>query len=228
MSALKPMYEAYWSRRLTEPTPPRGEIQELLDLNLAPADRVLDMGCGGGAAVAVARGRSRVVHGCDLAETALRAGRAAEAVRVCADLNDGLPYRDAAFDAVTCLEVVEHVLDPALLLREARRVLRPRGTLLLSTPNIRYVRNVARLTVAGEFPHTTTDDGVWGGGHLHYFTRRDLRGLLRAAGFGAVEFTVNPWQFRRSWKRRWLARALGRERFGEWLCAGIFLRAVKE
>ncbi len=199
----------------------------MLELTLPSVDRLLDIGCGGGAATTLARGRSRAVHGCDVAETALRAGQARGAIGVCADLNEGLPYRDRVFDAVTCLEVVEHVFDPALLLREACRVLRPRGTLLLSTPNIRYVRNVTRLAVQGRFPHTSTDGFVWGGGHLHYFTRRDLDALLRAAGFASVEFSVNPCQFRRSWKRRWLARVMGRERFGEWLCAGIFARAAK-
>ena len=227
MTALKTMYETYWSRRLTTPAPGRGEILELLDLTLTATDRVLDIGCGGGAAMTVARARSRAVHGCDLAETALHADGAPGAIRVCADVNEGVPYRAAAFDTVTCLDVIEHVVDPARLLREAARVLRPRGAFLLSTPNIRYVRHVARLAVAGEFPHTSTDDLVWGGGHLHYFTPRDISALLSAAGFGAAEFIVNPWQFRRSWKRRWLARLVGRERFGEWLCAGIFVRATK-
>jgi len=226
MTGLKTVYESYWSQRLEEAASGHGEILEMLGLALEPVDRLLDIGCGGGAATALARSRSRAVHGCDVAETALRAGRARGAIGVCADLDDGLPYRDGVFDAVTCLEVIEHVFDPALLLREARRVLRPRGVLLLSTPNIRYLRNVARLAVGGEFPHTSTDAFVWGGGHLHYFTRRDLRGLLRGAGFAAVEFSVNPGQFARSWKRRWLVRLLGRERFGEWLCAGIFARAT--
>jgi 2-polyprenyl-3-methyl-5-hydroxy-6-metoxy-1,4-benzoquinol methylase len=194
---------------------------------LAPVDRLLDVGTGAGRVVTFARDRCRAVHGCDLAQPAAQAARDAGAHSVCADVNEGLPYRSDSFDTVTCLDVVEHVLDPIQLLAETRRVLRPGGTLLLSTPNIRYVRHVARLVVSGEFPHTSPDAFVWGGGHVHYFTRRDLARVLARAGFSSVRFSLNAAQFERSWKRRWLVRAVGRGRFGEWLCAGIFATAVK-
>jgi hypothetical protein len=51
--------------------------------------------------------------------------------------------------------------------------------------------------------------------------------VLARAGFSSVRFSLNAAQFERSWKRRWLVRAVGRGRFGEWLCAGIFATAVK-
>lgn len=49
-----------------------------------------------------------------------------------------LPFADAAFDAVTMFDVIEHVPDDARALAEALRVLRPGGYLLLSTPNERW------------------------------------------------------------------------------------------
>ncbi len=45
-----------------------------------------------------------------------------------------LPFADASFDSVLCNEVLEHVTDPARLFAEAARVLKPGGTLVLSTP----------------------------------------------------------------------------------------------
>jgi len=45
-----------------------------------------------------------------------------------------LPFRDAAFDTVLCNEVLEHVPEPSKLMAEAARVLKPRGRLLLTTP----------------------------------------------------------------------------------------------
>jgi SAM-dependent methyltransferase len=52
---------------------------------------------------------------------------------VLADLHE-LPLADAVFDCVVCTEVLEHVGDPARVLAELRRVLRPGGRLLLTTP----------------------------------------------------------------------------------------------
>jgi ubiquinone/menaquinone biosynthesis C-methylase UbiE len=53
---------------------------------------------------------------------------------VCGDARQ-LPFRDGAFDAVTLFDVLEHIRDDALAAREALRVARPQGAILVSTPN---------------------------------------------------------------------------------------------
>lgn len=230
MTSFKALYERYWMEQPGNGAPGAPPpLDETLECLAPILDRgvLLDVGCGPGGVMAVARGRCRAMHGCDVSEVAARRARAAGVSAVCADLNEALPYRAEAFDWVTCLEVIEHVVDPLRLLREVRRVLRPGGALVLSTPNIRYLRNVGRLVWRGEFPHTTTDTFVWGGGHIHYFTRRDLGTLLAAAGFADTRFVVNREQFARSWKRRTLVRLVGQHAFGEWMCGGIVALARK-
>lgn len=234
-AGFKCAYERYWLDRQSGRGGCRdftgtihNEILESVRVIVGSGPRLLDVGCGDGGVTEIALSRYKQAHGCDLSERALREAVTKGMKSVCADLNSGaLPYKNESFDCVTCLEVIEHVVDPLALLLELRRVLRSRGLLIITTPNIRYFRNIVKLLVNGRFPHTTTDTFVWGGGHLHYFTRKDLASLLNAAGFVRCEFVLNEEQFVRSWKRRVLARIMGKAQFGEWVCGGITASAVR-
>ena len=55
--------------------------------------------------------------------------------------------------------------------------------MIISTPNIRYWRHLFSLTVKGRFPKTSGDTEHWDGGHLHYFTYKDIELLLSEHGF---------------------------------------------
>ncbi len=110
-----------------------------------PADRVLDLGAGTGELNAYAlRGNVRRVVGIDLdprvtANPLLDAGLRADVY--------ALPFRDASFDVVFAIYVLEHVDRPAALAAEIQRVLRPNGVCLVLTPNIfHYVTIASRLT----------------------------------------------------------------------------------
>jgi len=107
------------------------------------------------------------------------------------DLNMSLSYKDNTFDALTCLEIIEHLLNPCHLLFEMYRLLRPDGQLVLTTPNIRNFRNLYQLIFKRIFPHTSSDTFVWGGEHLHYFTKKDIGTLLKNADFQRIKSPIN-------------------------------------
>ncbi len=65
------------------------------------------------------------------------------------DLNDFLPFQSATFDAVDLVEVIEHIENQAQLIREIRRVLKPGGRVLISTPNILNVFSRIRFLFTG-------------------------------------------------------------------------------
>ena len=124
--------------------------------------RVLDAGCGAGYGTELLNqaGAANVV-GVDVSEAALTLARAAVSDGVTCEPGDvaALSYPDDSFDVVVCFEVIEHVEDPERVLDELRRVLRPDGLLLLSSPNrTRYV--------PGD-PH-----------HRHEYTRPELQEAL--------------------------------------------------
>jgi methionine biosynthesis protein MetW len=230
----KQSYEKYWQEKRSETLTRSGEksfqseILESIETVLRNGNRLLDVGCGDGSLIEIARSRFDEVYGCDISELILKDAKERGIISTCLDLNTGhLPYRDKSFNTITCLEVIEHVLNPIHLLKDLNRLLRPKGQLVLSTPNIRYFKNVGRLLLTGRFPHTTTDTFVWGGGHLHYFTRKDLSFLLREAGLKKMKFYINEEQFRRSMKRRFTRGIIGNSIFAEWFCGGIIVEAIK-
>jgi SAM-dependent methyltransferase len=103
------------------------------------ADRdVLDVGCNTGYGTVRLCGDARSVTGVDVSPAAIDRARTREgAEQVEFRVIDGitLPFADGSFDLVTSFQVIEHVTDTASYLREIRRVLRPGGQALFTTPN---------------------------------------------------------------------------------------------
>ncbi len=97
------------------------------------------------------------------------------------------PYSDASFDTVVCSEVIEHLkYDPAHMLREINRVLKPGGRLILTTPNITSVMALHRL-LSGLHPQVwSVYTGTDGDRHNREYTPGEIRRLLQWAGFGDV------------------------------------------
>jgi 2-polyprenyl-3-methyl-5-hydroxy-6-metoxy-1,4-benzoquinol methylase len=57
------------------------------------------------------------------------------------DMNARLPYADAMFDAVVCIDGIEHIEKPFDFIRECRRIIRKGGVLIISTPNLSALRS---------------------------------------------------------------------------------------
>lgn len=235
MTKIKDVYDSYWQNRLTgvnadsidDQSP--NEIFETIAPLMRTGRRLLDVGCGEGKITEIARTNFDEIYGLDISKTALLKAKERGISTVCVDLNDGfVSYKDNSFDCITALEVVEHLINPLRFFNDLRRVLKPKGQLLLTTPNIRYFRNLYRLIFNGTFPHTSTDDFVWGGGHIHYFTRKDIASLLNEAGFKNISFHINWNQFPRSWKRRIIHLLVGSSYFSEFFCGGITVEVIKE
>lgn len=146
--------------------------------------RLLDVGCGGGLVAEPLARLGATVTGIDLAEPSIEAARAhAAAAGLAIDYRvenlENLAAAGERFDAVLCLEVLEHVPDPAAFLRTAAATLEPGGVLIASTLN-RTLKSYALAIVGAEhvlrwLPPGTHD---WN----RFLTPAELTAHLAAAG----------------------------------------------
>lgn len=145
---------------------------------------VLDLGCAGGfMAEAMAERGARVI-GIDPAAEAVAAARrhasaTGLAIQYDVGVGEALPYAAARFDAVVCVDVLEHVSDLSRVLAEVARVLRPGGLLLFDTINRNPIARLATITVAEDvlrlLPKGTHDPAL-------FIKPRELREALEGAG----------------------------------------------
>lgn len=171
------LYEEIWKRKGARDVKEFvGSRTHTAAANLPPSGGrlLLDVGCGDGFFLAGIRSKFRGVSGIDFSKTAVDAAlsRGLDA-KYCNFSEEKFPFPDEHFDAVTCLDVIEHVFDLRFMMCEISRVLAPKGIAIISTPNIQYLPRL--LSIAkGRFPRTSGDPEGYDGGHIHYFTFRNL------------------------------------------------------
>jgi SAM-dependent methyltransferase len=97
--------------------------------------------------------------------------------------HDPFPFATATFDVALCCEILEHLQhDPMAALREIHRVLRPGAALIVTTPNVARLENVARLLAGENIYDPYSGYGPYGR-HNREYTMSELRQLLEHAGF---------------------------------------------
>lgn len=184
----------YYRSNLTYLERPDPRIARMVEVITAAAPaNILDVGCGGGLLLGLLAARGLPgLHGIDVHDDPGATGWAYRA----GDITLGLPYPDGSFACVVAGEIIEHVPDPDALLREIRRVLRPGGLLVLSTPNMVSWANRVLVPLGVQPLGTETSSEVALGrflpvlgqgnavqGHLRVFSWRALAEILARYGF---------------------------------------------
>ena len=192
--------------------------------------RLLDVGCSIGLLLVAARAKGWQVCGIEPSVSAAKQAALAYQIPVVQGTLADAPASFREFDAITMVDVLEHLADPAEELARARQMLRPGGLSSISTPDI----SSAAARLLGE---------RWWGilpTHLWYLDRRTLRQMLEQSGFRVLESGRAKRNFRLAyWGSKmngyslhlgravgWLLRASGLGRSSFWLDLGDQLLVI--
>jgi methionine biosynthesis protein MetW len=220
-------YDRYWSPDGFHPTGrATPELARLFEGWVPAGARCLDVGCGDGRTSGgwlLNRGCS--YEGVDVSANAIEEARTLGLNAQRIDDASRLPFADASFDVVVCVEVLEHLFAPLDAVREMARVLRPGGLLIVTVPNVAYWRRRVDMVLLGRWNPVGDDRAVsepWRDPHIRFFNPGSMRRMIATAGLSPIEvgghsgglFRDVPWlsqRFRHSGASRpyrWLERAL--------------------
>jgi 2-polyprenyl-3-methyl-5-hydroxy-6-metoxy-1,4-benzoquinol methylase len=178
---------------------------ETLQHLLPRRGRLLDVGCWTGDFVEAANYAGFSASGIDLSIKAARFAANVRKLDVHGCTLCSAPYPSASFDAVTMLDVLEHVLDPVAELKHAQALLRPAAILVVRVPNTDF--HLAKTRVCRML--NVSDIGLQTRYHLNHFTPRTLRFTLQHAGFEVLLLQVGAPELiaHAAWATPWAKRA---------------------
>ena len=189
--AISDYYDTYWTPAGHCPTGAlSGDVRRVLEREVRGGDGCLDVGCGDGRTAGLwLREHAASYTGVDVSRPAVAMARAAGLDARCIEDAGSLPFPDAQFDAVVCLEVLEHLFEPHVACREIARVLRPGGVLVATVPNLTHWKSRLDLALRGRWNPRGDALSVsepWRDPHVRFFTPSTLGAMLRANGFADV------------------------------------------
>ncbi len=169
-----------------------------------PGKRLLDIGCGAGFFLKAAELAGWSVAGTETSEAASDYARAVTKVKVFYGNLEEIRLAPESYDAVTMLDILEHLPDPMGTLKQARRVLKKGGILIVNTPDY---QSLSRVFLGKTWAVLSPAE------HLYYFAEKTLRLALGQAGFrviglGNLLIFIPEYTHRRQTLRAFLWRSL--------------------
>lgn len=154
----------------------RNEITVNLLSSMPKGSKILDCGAGEGHLSKILYEKGYQVEACDFKPEAFKYQKVSCRY---ADLNKKTPYANKSFAAIICLEVIEHLENPWLLMREFSRILKNNGLVIISSPNVANITARIFFLATGKidmFKEMETE-------HINPISYWELRRILKDTGF---------------------------------------------
>lgn len=145
--------------------------QQVVSLIPKSRRRVLDIGCGDGALLSLIK--NAALYGIDLDQASLDYAAAKVKAKFIQGSAEKLPFESNFFDVVLATEIIEHLDQPEKLIQEAKRVLKPSGCLILTTPAKQPGKLADKL-------------------HVQEFSSEELKSLLKNYFYSAKLYCTHP------------------------------------
>lgn len=149
---------------------------------IKPNSRVLDIGCASGYMAEQLKSKGCTVIGIDKDHKAASMARdyCQEVIEADVEHLESPPFPNGFFDVILCLDILEHLIRPDILLSKLKQYLAPNGELIASIPNIARLEHRLRLFI-GRFDYSFS--GALSKGHLRFFTKKTAMELFINAGY---------------------------------------------
>lgn len=165
------------------------EIYSFIVKEVGLGKKVCDLGCGDGSLGERLMKNNNLVFGADAVQPQVDIAKSKGLEASVADLNsDSLSFESNNFDVVIATEVIEHLLSPDNLLDEAHRILKNDGKFIITTPNLASLGRRIFLLFGKNPVIEVSPNEKRAVGHLRYFVKESLYGILKDHKFIPYKF----------------------------------------
>lgn len=189
-NTIRKFYETCWKHWVGKRNKPSPKKLKLIEKYLQPDSVLLDVGCGDGSHYGkILVKKVKEYYGVDISKKAIRHAQKYGIKARVLDLSSApLPYPDNFFDVVLCLDVLEHLFDPEFAGVEIRRVVRPKGIVLFTIPNVGWIYHRILMLGGIFYPFGTGNwNEPWKDPHIRFWNKKAFLGFLKGRGFKPLE-----------------------------------------
>lgn len=177
--------------------------------NIGTNQKILDIGCYEGSMGVLIQEKNNKVIGIDITMPGLIGAIKKGIICICSDLSKSFPFKNESFDTIIAGEIIEHIIDTDFFIEEIKRILKPAGKIIITTPNTAsFGRRL--LLLMGINPHfeASLTFPSKPAGHVRYYTSDLLISFLEYHGLKIEELTSNVINFTGSGSisSQWLAK----------------------